>query len=143
MIEHVFRSARVPRRLQRSLLGLRVFDALTEYLVDRGHSTTTVEQYVQSVEHFDGWLRRTRRPVGDIGEEVVGEFLLEHLYRCRCSMPACTTLFQVRAALRHRLVVLRRRGWIHLQVRRGKARRRVLTVPAPRSWGGRQQAQVL
>lgn len=58
MIEHVFRSARVPRRLHRSLLGLRVFDALTEYLVDRGHSATMVQQYVQSVEHFGGWLRR-------------------------------------------------------------------------------------
>lgn len=112
MIEHVFRSARVPRRLQRSLLGLRVFDALTEYLVERGHSATTVQQYVQSVEHFDGWLRRTRRPIEDIGEEVVGEFLRDHLHRCRCSMPACTTLFQVRAALRHLLVVLRRRSWI-------------------------------
>jgi site-specific recombinase XerD len=112
MIEHVFRSARVPRRLQRSLLGLPIFDDVTAYLVGRGHSATTVQQYVQSIEHFDGWLRRTRRPVAEIGEEVVTTFLSDHLRRCRCPVPACTTLFQVRAALRHLLVVLRRRGCI-------------------------------
>lgn len=112
MIEQVFRSARVPLRLQRSLLGLRIFDAVTEYLVHRGHSATTVQQYVQNIEHFDRWLRRLRRPVRQIGEDLVGEFLFDHLQRCRCPQPACTTLFQVRAALRHLLVVLRLRGWI-------------------------------
>jgi site-specific recombinase XerD len=112
MIEQVFRSARVPRRLQRSLLGFRVFDAVTEYLVDRGHPSTTVQQYIQNIEHFDFWLRRTRHPVRHIGEALVGEFLFNHLRRCRCPQPACTTLFQVRAALRHLLEVMRVRGWL-------------------------------
>ena len=60
MIEYVFRSARVPHRLERSLLGPQIFDEVTAYLVGRGHSVATVQQYVQSVEHFDRWLRRTR-----------------------------------------------------------------------------------
>jgi len=126
MIEYVFRSARVPRRLERSLLGLQVFDAVTAYLVGRGHSATTVQQYVQNVEHFDRWLRRTRQPVAEIDEDVVGAFLSGHLRRCRCPVPACTTLWQVRAALRHLLVVLRRRGCIALQTTATSAIARLL-----------------
>jgi hypothetical protein len=112
MIEQVFRSARVPLLLRGSMLGVPIFDAVTAYLVGRGHPATTVQQHVQCIEHFDGWLRRSRHDVGEIGEEVVGEFLSEHLSRCRCPVPACTTLFQVRAALHHLLVVLRRQGCI-------------------------------
>jgi site-specific recombinase XerD len=112
MIEHVFRSSRVRRRLQRSLLGLTVFDEIATYLVGRRHSATTTQQYIQSIEHFDAWLRRTRRPLAEVGEEAVAAFLSKHLRRCRCPAPACTTLFQVRAALRHLLVVLRRGGFI-------------------------------
>jgi site-specific recombinase XerD len=112
MVESVFRSVRVQLRLQQSLLGLPIFDAVTTYLVDRRHPVGTVQQYVQSIEHFDRWLRRTRRPISEIGEEVVARFLSEHLPRCRCPAPACTTLYQVRAALRHLLVVLRSQGCI-------------------------------
>lgn len=112
MIEYLFRSARVRRRLQRSLLGLTVFDEVAAYLIGRRHSASTIQQYIQSIEHFDGWLRRTRHNVAEIREDVVASFLSMHLRQCRCPVPACTTLFQVRAALRHLLVVLRRRGSI-------------------------------
>jgi site-specific recombinase XerD len=48
----------------------------------------------------------------DLGEESVARFLAKHLPRCRCPSPACTTLHQVRASLRHLLVVLRLHGFI-------------------------------
>jgi integrase/recombinase XerD len=112
MIEDVFRSVRVRRRLRLSLLGLPIFEALTAHLAGRSRSITTVQQYVQNVEHFDRWLRRSGRPVTSISEDVVTEFLRVHLPSCRCSSPACTTLTQVRAAVRQLQVVLQARGVI-------------------------------
>jgi hypothetical protein len=109
MIEQVFRSARVRHRLQQSLLG-PIFNDVTAHLVGRGHATTAVQQYIQSIEHFDRWLRRTHRPPSEIDERVIARFLDDHLPRCRCAAPACRTTHQVRAALRQLLVVLRRSG---------------------------------
>jgi integrase/recombinase XerD len=109
MIEHVFRSGRVVRRLRGSQLG-SAFDALVAYLSERGHPASTIQQYVQGVEHFDGWLRRTSRAVGAVDEAVIDDFLSLHLPRCRCPPPCSTSVHQVRTALLHLLVVLRRIG---------------------------------
>ena len=109
MIEHVFCSARVVRRLRGSQLGL-AFDDLVAYLSERGHAASTIRQYVQGVEHFDGWLRRTRRAVESVDEPLVNDFLRRHLARCQCPPPCSTTVHQVRTSLHHLLVVLRRTG---------------------------------
>jgi site-specific recombinase XerD len=109
MIEHVFRSARVVRRLRGSQLG-SAFDDLVAYLSERGHAASTIRQYVQGVEHFDGWLRRTRRAVESVNEPLVDDFLCRHLARCQCPPPCSTTVHQVRTSLHHLLVVLRRTG---------------------------------
>lgn len=109
MIEHVFRSARVVRRLRGSQLGV-AFDDLVAYLSDRGHPASTIQQYVQGVEHFAGWLRRTRRVVEMVDEAVVADFLSRHLPRCQCPPPCSRSVHQVRTALHHLLVVLRRTG---------------------------------
>ena len=110
MIEDIFRSARVAQRLRRSLLG-SAFDDLVSYLVKRGHTPATIQLYIQGVEHFDVWLRQTRRPVVGIDEAVVERFLRGHIPRCRCAATPCSrTVHQLRASLRHLLVVLRRTG---------------------------------
>ncbi len=109
MIEDVFRSARVVHRLRGSRLG-SAFDDLVAYLSERGHPPSTIQQYVQGVEHFDGWLRRSRREVAMVDETVVDKFLKRHLPRCQCPPPCSTSVHQVRTALRHLLVVLRRTG---------------------------------
>jgi integrase/recombinase XerD len=106
MIEQVFRSARVRHRLQQSLLG-PLFNDVTAHLVGRGHATSAVHQYIESIEHFDRWLRRTRRLASEVDERVIARFLDGHLPRCRCSAPASKTKHQVRAALRQLLIVLR------------------------------------
>ena len=111
MIEEYFHSTRVRRRLVRSGLG-PVYEDLVEHLALRRHSVLTIQQYVQSVEHFDGWLRKKGLSVGDINEEVVQRFLIRHLPRCRCRKPKGRTLHPIRAALNHLLIVLRETGKI-------------------------------
>ncbi len=107
MIEEYFRSERVRGRLEQSRLGPAVFEDLVRHLAERGHPHTTIQQYVQAVEHFDQWLRRTRRWVGDVDETTIQGFLRRHLPRCSCPAPCCRTLYQARAALNHLLAVLR------------------------------------
>jgi integrase len=63
------------------------------------------------VEHFDGWLRRRKhRAVESVDEPLVNDFLCRHLARCRCPPPSSTTVHQLRTALHHLLIVLRRTG---------------------------------
>ncbi len=109
MLEKYFRSRRVRYRLDCSHLGA-VFENLAEYLEGRGHPISTIQQYLQAVEHFDRWFRRTRLPIDSIDEAVIVRFLKKHLPQCRCKLPCCRTLFQMRAALNHLLVVLRESG---------------------------------
>jgi integrase/recombinase XerD len=109
MIEQVFRSARVRHRLQQSLLG-PIFSDVTAHLVGRGYAISAVQQYIQSIEHFDRWLRRTHRLAAEVDEPVIARFLHRHLPRCRCPAPAGRTTHQVRAALRQLLTVLRASG---------------------------------
>ena len=116
MIEHEFRSARVLRRLRKSVFCAAIDDYVT-YLIERGHPTSTIHQYVQAVEHFGGWLRRTRRSAERVDERVIERFVHEHLPHCACPPPCCTTVHQVRTSLRHLLCVLR-------------SARRVPTVPS-------------
>ena len=100
MIEQLFRSGRVVRRLRGGALGSALED-LVAYLLARGYSRLTVQRYVGAVEHFDGWRRRGRRPISTIDEVVIGKFLQEHVPRCRCRPPRHRTLHDLRASLGH------------------------------------------
>jgi site-specific recombinase XerD len=111
MLEKAFRSKRVVRRLRGSRLGA-AFDDLVAYLIERGYTTKTIRLYVQAAEHFDGWLRRTRRTVEEVDQALVETFMRRHLPRCKCPPPCGTTVHQVRTALRHLLVVLRHAGHV-------------------------------
>jgi integrase/recombinase XerD len=106
MIEHIFRSARVLRRLRTSVFFDTIDDYVT-YLTERGHPPSTIQQYVQAVEHFGGWLRRTRCAVERANEQVIERFVHGHLARCACPPPCSTSVHQVRASLRHLHIVLR------------------------------------
>jgi hypothetical protein len=111
MLEKAFRSKRVVQRLRRGKLGA-AFDDLVAYLVRRGHPTSTIQLYVQAVEHFDGWLRRTRRKANEVDQALVDKFVRRHLPRCKCPPPCGTTVHQIRTSLRHLLVVLRHAGHV-------------------------------
>lgn len=111
MIETMFRSARVVRRMRGGRLGAAL-DDLVAYLIERGHPTSTIHLYVQGVQHFDAWLRRTRRALTDVDEALIDNFLRRHLPRCHCPPPCATSVHVVRSSLRHLLVVLRRAGHV-------------------------------
>ena len=86
MIEHIFSSARVLRRLRTSVFCAAIDDYVT-YLTERGHPQSTIQQYVQAVEHFGAWLRRTRCSVERVDEQVIERFVHGHLARCACPPP--------------------------------------------------------
>lgn len=114
MIERYFRSTRVRRRLARSGFG-QVYEDYVEHLSTRRHSVLTIQQYTQSVEHFNSWLSKKGLSIGDINEEVVQQFLLRHLPHCRCRKLKAGTLKQIRAALNHLLIVLRETNRINFE----------------------------
>lgn len=105
MIEGYFRSTRVRDRLAHRQLGA-VFEELVEHLRTRGHPVSTIQQYLQAVEHVDAWLRRARVPTASIDEKHVQRFLRKHMPRCQCPPPRCRTIHQTRAALAHLVIVL-------------------------------------
>lgn len=104
MLDRCFTRPDVIRRLRASPLG-RDIERLAVYLLDRGHTATVIQVYLQAVEHFGRWLGRENIPPTAADAEVVARFLNKHLPNCRCSSPSLCHLVTVRAAMRH---------WAHL-----------------------------
>jgi site-specific recombinase XerD len=91
--------------------GLAPFEAAyRQYLVERRYAPATRRVYLRCVAHFARWLTWRRRAVCDLTEDDVRRFLDRHLPRCTCRPPARRCRHEVRAALRHLLVVLRDAG---------------------------------
>ncbi len=85
----------------------------------RGYSWLTVRQRVQSLEHFGCWLRSQGLGSKAVSRGLVQRFLREHLPKCRCPRPAPVGLHQVRPALNQLLGLLRAKGMLSDNVRRG------------------------
>jgi site-specific recombinase XerD len=75
-------------------------------LVEQHYAAGTTRQYLCGVAHFARWMRRHRLAVSALDEDVVQRFLDEHLPRCTCPSPVQRSRHQIRAALRHLLVLL-------------------------------------
>ena len=82
-------------------------DALTQYLTERRYAPHTVDTYLSCVAHFARWINQCRLDIQRIDEDVIRQFLEDHLPRCDCANPVRRTHHDLRAALRHLLVVLR------------------------------------
>lgn len=82
-------------------------DAFTHHLTERRYAAHTVGTYVACLAHFARWASRCRMDIHRIDEDVVQRFLDDHLPRCDCARPVRGTRRDLRAALRHLLVVLR------------------------------------
>jgi site-specific recombinase XerD len=82
-------------------------DALTHYFTRGCYASSTVATYIACIAHFAHWLTQCGIDVHRIGEEVVRQFLDDHLPGCDCAWPVCRVRTDLRAALRHLLVVLR------------------------------------
>ena len=107
MLEQYFRSRRVLERLRTNALA-DCLDAYTSRLSERGHPISTIQSYVQCVEHFGVWLRSEGLVRGQVSDKVVGHFLEKHLPACQCPVPHPRRLTNVRAALQHLAFVLDR-----------------------------------
>ncbi len=93
-------------------------DAFTHYLSERRYTPQTIRTYLGCITHFARWMSQYPLDVRDIDEDVVRQFLDDHLPRCDCSRPVCRTRHDLRAALRHLLVVLRTEAVIAKRVPR-------------------------
>jgi len=104
MLDQFFRRPRVRTRLRANILGSWI-EAYVEYLDQRGHPPSTIQQYVQGVEHFGVWLASEQITIENVTRATIDSFLHDHLPICRCPTPAPACLNQVRAALAHLLRV--------------------------------------
>jgi len=82
-------------------------DAFTHYLSERRYTSHTIDAYLSCIAHFARWMSQCQLDVHRLDEEVVRWFLEDHLPQCDCARPVRRTRSDLRAALRHLLVVLR------------------------------------
>jgi len=82
-------------------------DAFTHCLSEHRYAPQTISTYLGCVAHFARWMSRCRLDVHWLDEDVVRQFLDEHLPQCDCVGPVCRTRGDLSAALGHLLVVLR------------------------------------
>lgn len=76
------------------------------------YAATTVKGYVAGIAHFARWMTVCNLPVRLLDENVVEQFLGNHLPRCDCPRPVMCVHDDLRAALGHLLNVLREQGAI-------------------------------
>jgi len=76
------------------------------YLSERGYAPSTQGGYLRCLVHFGRWMSQCGLNAEDLDEEVVAQFLDEHLPHCRCPAPVVHTREDLQAALGHLLVVL-------------------------------------
>ena len=82
-------------------------DALTHHFIQGGYASSTAATYIVCIAHFAHWLTQRGIDVHRIGEEVVRQFLDDHLPNCNCARQVHRVRTDLRAALRHLFVVLR------------------------------------
>ena len=95
--------------LDKSVLA-RFRSVYVRFLADRGYAPQTQRVYLSCIAHFARWLTRCRLQVAQIRGMHVQRFLDEHLPRCACPSPVRRVRYELRAALRHLITVLRKAG---------------------------------
>ena len=82
-------------------------DALKHYFTQGGYASSTVATYIACIAHFAYWMTQCGIDIHRICEGVVRQFLNDHLPGCDCARQVCCARTNLRAALRHLLIVLR------------------------------------
>lgn len=81
--------------------------------LERGrYAGNTTSKYDAGIAHFARWMTQCSVPVQLLDENMVDQFLGNHLPRCDCPTPVMRVHGDLRAALGHLLVVLREQGVI-------------------------------
>jgi integrase/recombinase XerD len=94
-----------------SVLGQSA-DSYVCYLRRHGYCTGTVQAHVSSVGHFAYWLTKCGIRLSRVDDELVCQFVTEHLPACDCPGRCQRGAVEMRAALGHLLPVLRAEGRI-------------------------------
>ena len=97
--------------LGKTTLAVSAGDLLLRFQ-DYGYAEVTIIRYVRSAAHFGEWLDGKRLAPSDFSEELVSEFLDEHLARCQCRARIDRDRKSVRAALGHVAEILRQSGLV-------------------------------
>lgn len=82
------------------------------HLQGRHYAATTVHRMLSGLSHFSVWMEDSGLTLQDIDNQLVTEFLTNHLPRCTCPYPVMRSLDTVRAALGHLVLYLRAEGCI-------------------------------
>ena len=84
--------------LGRTTLAVSAGDLLLRFQ-DLGYANVTIIRYVRSIAHFGEWLDGKHLAPSDFSEELVSDFLDQHLPRCQCRTRIDRDRKGVRAAL--------------------------------------------
>ena len=87
-------------------------DGYRAYLQDRHYSSSTLYQYMSALSHFSLWMKNSELSISQIDEQLISDFLFNHLPQCTCPRPATRRLITVRASIGHLLLFLRDQGFI-------------------------------
>jgi site-specific recombinase XerD len=78
-----------------------------EHLIARGYARSTAHVYVCCAAHFAYWISNRHLDLDQIDEATVRLFLDQHLPKCKCPEPVRRCRYELRAALKQFLAVLR------------------------------------
>jgi len=74
MLDQFLESRDTVRRLRSGVLGAHL-DSFAEYLVRCGYATGTARSHLTLLGHFDQWMARRRRGLGELNDELVSQFV--------------------------------------------------------------------
>jgi site-specific recombinase XerD len=83
-----------------------------ERLDGQGYSQSTTRDYLSCIAHFARWCDEEGRPVQELDQTDLVQFLGAHLPICNCPMPFHRSEHQLRAAIRHFLAILKQSRFV-------------------------------
>ena len=87
-------------------------DAYVAYFESGRYPPNSIRRYLACISHFARWMKRKRLVISNINEDVIAEFLDDHLPHCDCLAPVVQVRQDLHAACVHLLRVLRNSGAI-------------------------------
>lgn len=74
MLDQFIESRDTVRRLRSGVLGAHL-DSFAEHLARCGYAAATARSQLTLLGHFDQWMARRRRGLGEVNDELVGKFV--------------------------------------------------------------------
>src|SRR2546422_11379227 len=74
MLDHFIENRDTVRRLRSGIIGSQL-DSFAEHLARCGYAAATARSQLTLLGHFDQWMARRRRGLGELNDELVGKFV--------------------------------------------------------------------